>query len=98
MRPTFRPIHLGIWMRRQNLLGPFRLPEVSVPGDCLCVLVHPSLVAFGDGAAPKIVVMGQEPDLRVEAGVFDGWPEVLSHVPNFYSLRKKARRHFAVLI
>src|SRR5438876_36975 len=85
-------------MRSQNLLCPFRLSKVSVPGDCLRVLAHLRLIELGDGAAPKIVVMVKEPYLRLEAGAYYCRSEVLAHVSNFYFLWKEAGRHFAVLV
>src|SRR6266404_5558111 len=85
-------------MRGQNLLGPFRLTEVPVPSDGLRVLVYLRLVELGNGAAPKIVIMVKEPDLRLEAGEFQCWSEVFAHVAHFYFLWKEARRHSAVLV
>src|ERR1017187_1329049 len=85
-------------MCRQNLLDPFWFPNVSEPGDCLRVFAHFRLVEFGYSAAPKIVIMVKEPDLRLEAGEFQCRSEIFAHIANFYFLWKEARGHSAVLV
>src|ERR1039457_6848786 len=85
-------------MRRQYLLGPFWFSNVSMPGDCLGVFVHHWIVEFGDGAAPKIVIVVQEPNLCLEAGTLQCWSKVFAHIADFYFLWKEAGGHSAVLV
>src|SRR5262249_28452033 len=98
VRSTLGPEHLGLGMGTPYPLHPLRLSKISVPGDRLAVPADLVIIQLADSATPKVIVVINQPDLRLESGLFDGGTQVLPHELNFNFLGQEARRHSAVLI
>ena len=61
--------------------------DVSVKGDIVAVLAEASVVEFGDGAAPEIVIVVEDPDFRGEAILTKQRAEVVFDESDFVFLR-----------
>src|SRR6266404_3612246 len=71
VRPAFGPIHLSLGMRGKYFLHPFGLPNVSMPRNRLGVFAQLLIIQFTNGPASLVIVVVNQPYLRLESGLFD---------------------------
>ena len=69
-----------------------------MPGNRFGIFAYFLIIEFANGPTPEVIVVINQPNLRLQSSLFDCGSQVLSHILNFDLLWKQARRHPAVLI
>src|SRR5215469_4876906 len=73
---AFGPIHFDIGICLLHAIDPLRLADISVPGDGIRILAHIRRLELAHGAPPQVVVVVDEPDLRLDALALEGRPQI----------------------
>src|SRR5256885_10389002 len=98
VRASLSPVAVLVGKGLVHASHRIRSADIGVPCSSVDALVYSRVAEFVDNASPKIVVVVQNPDLRVERGAFQCRSEVPLDEFNLILLPPQAGGHFPVLI